>query len=163
MGEQFVRFEAVPKSTPLEKALEKINLELANSIKCNHLIVIDKYFLKVEDAQAEHYSKTFSKWMLKNELQSLTVYSEGQGGQFKDFIIRKCSEKITCYFEDLRENIHDRYWVFTPDYCNYQIAHVGTSLNGFGKGYSNIIRMSESDAAEFLKSFNFIVKRGTKE
>lgn len=157
MGMKFVRFEAIDIGTNLDEALDIIAKEFQCNLSESNLIIIDKYSLHVANNVADYYAKTFSEWMAKEKIKTLTVYSYAQKSgyeKFWDILKNEYSKGIACQSKNAIDEIHDRPWLVTRDYQNYTGVWVGTSLNGLGLKLSSANRMSDSDVQAVLKYIN---------
>ena len=155
----FRALEVMRQGISVESALEKIVKALPSPIQDNHLIIIDKYFLHVEEAEAEEYSKAFFDWLIKNRIRDFKIYSKRYSKRnysFESLLQATCPVQIVCQFENAIKSNHDRFWFFSPDYHNYQVAVPGISFNGFGKQLSTVNPLPEKDIKEILMEFNFI-------
>lgn len=164
MAEMFVKFESVPPNLSLKDALERIENEFEiDSNGCN-LTIIDKYFLKINDENILSVAEELTSWLLKIGINELTVYSEDMRGKFATTLAEKTKGSVCCSYSAPFPQIHDRYWIICFDKSIKAVVSVGTSLNGLGKKYCSVNRLSKTDVVrleEFIGGELCIKKSGT--
>ena len=148
MAEVFVKFEAVQPKVSLKEALERISHEFGiDSNGCN-LTIIDRYFLRISDEDVLPIAETLTSWLSEMGINKLTVYSENTHGKYAEALAKKMNGSVCCSYSAPFSNIHDRYWIICSDKSIKAVVSVGTSLNGLGKKYCSVNKLSEADVAQ---------------
>lgn len=153
MGEIFVQFEAIEAGTQLSEALEKIKKEFGETLVGCHLVIVDKYFLKIKDANSDMYAKVFATWMRQNKIKTLRIHSCASEPGYEKFweqLQNVCEKTIDCKLKPTLKATHDRIWLSTHDFKNYTAVVVGTSFNGLGRQLCFANKLPDSDVKVLL-------------
>ena len=154
MGERFVQFQAIDIGTPLHQSLEAIQKEFGEALVGCHLVIIDKYFLKIKNEDSEECANAFVAWLKQNKIMTLCIYSLAAGHgceKFWEQLQSMCENTIVCKLKHAINMAHDRVWLSCHEFKNYTAVTVGTSFNGLGRSLCFANKLPDSDVKVLLK------------
>lgn len=162
MEERFVQFQAIDIGTPLDQSLEAIQKEFGKALVGCHLVIIDKYFLKIKNEDSEKYANAFAAWLRRNKIMTLCIYSLAAGHGCEKFwgqLQSMCENTIDCKLKHAINMVHDRIWLSSYDFKNYTAVTVGTSFNSLGRNLCFANKLPDSDVKVLLEHSKGIISR----